>query len=106
VHFGSAITGDFLNGMLSALKTARGWLAGAYQDNASLAAIQHVLESWVGQVNSLPKQLDAITQTDLDGAQGYLRALQAKLNEEKAQINNPSSTTNKQPTPQPTQKAK
>jgi hypothetical protein len=106
VHFGSALTGDFLNGMLSALKTARGWLAGAYQDNASLAAIQHVLESWVSQVNSLPKQLDAITQTDLDGAQGYLRALQAKLNEEKAQLNKPSSTTNMLPTPQPTQKAK
>jgi hypothetical protein len=106
VHFGSALTGDFLNGMLAALKTARGWLAGAYQDNASLAAIQHVLESWVSQVNSLPKQLDAITQTDLDGAQGYLRALQAKLNEEKAQLNKPTVTATKQPVPQSTQKAR
>jgi hypothetical protein len=107
VRFGSALTGDFLNGMLGALKTARGWLAGAYQDNASLAAIQHVLESWVSQVSTMPKQLDAITQTDLDGAQGYLRALQAKLNEEKAKLNNPASTTtSKQPTPQATQKAK
>jgi hypothetical protein len=112
VHFGSSLTGDFLNGMLSALKTARGWLAGAYQDNATLIAIQKVLESWVSQVSAMPKQLDAITQTDLDGAQGYLRALQAKLNEEKAKLNNPSSTTNAkstpnaQSTPQPTQKAK
>jgi hypothetical protein len=112
VHFGSALTGDFLSGMLSALKTARGWLAGAYQDNASLAAIQKVLESWVSQVTSMPKQLDAITQTDLDGAQGYLRALQTKLNEEKAKLNNPSSTTNTtntqnaQSTPQPTQPKK
>src|SRR6185437_1576943 len=40
VHFGSTLTGDFLNGMLSALRTARGWLAGAYQDNATLIAIQ------------------------------------------------------------------
>lgn len=109
VHFGSALTGDFLSGMLSALRTARGWLAGAYQDNASLAAIQHVLESWVSQVTALPKQLDAITQTDLDGAQGYLRALQTKLNEEKAKLNNPSPTpnaTNAQSTPQPTQQTK
>jgi hypothetical protein len=106
VHIGSALTGDFLNGMLSALKTARGWLQGAYQDNASLAAIQKVLESWVSQVTTMPKQLDAITQTDLDGAQGYLRALQTKLDEERAKLNNPSSTTNTQPTPQATQKAK
>jgi hypothetical protein len=54
----------------------------------------------------MPKQLDAITQTDLDGAQGYLRALQTKLDEERAKLNNPSSTTNTQPTPQATQKAK
>lgn len=105
VHFGSTLTGDFLNGMLGALKTARGWLAGAYQDNASLAAIQKVLESWVSQVTSMPKQLDAITQTDLDGAQGYLRALQTKLNEEKAKLNNPSSTTNAQATPKATPQA-
>jgi hypothetical protein len=51
--------------MLSALKTGRGWLAGIYQDNATLAAIQHVLESWVDQVSKLPKQLDAITQNNM-----------------------------------------
>lgn len=112
VHFGSTLTGNFLNGMLSALKTARGWLQGAYQDNASLAAIQSVLESWVSQVNSMPKQLDAITDTDLDGAQGYLGALQTRLAEEKAKLNNSSSTTNTtstpnaQSTPPPTQPAK
>ncbi len=99
VHFGSSLTGDFLNGMLRAIKTARGWLQGAYQDNSSLEAIQKVLESWVGQVTSMPKQLDAITDTDLDGAQAYLRALQSKLNEEKAKLNKPSPTAGTKPTP-------
>ena len=87
VKNGSALTGDFLNGMLKAFKTAREWLAGVYQDNASLIAIQKVLESWVSQVSTMPKQLDAITQTDLDGAQAYLRALQRKVEDEKSKLN-------------------
>ncbi len=88
VQFGSQLTTDFLKAMLSALKTARGWLAGIYQDNATLAAIQHVLESWVDQVSKLPKHLDAIriTQTDLDGAQAYLSALQRKIADEKSKL--------------------
>jgi len=92
VQFGSQLTKDFLSAMLSALKTGRGWLAGIYQDNATLAAIQHVLESWVDQVSKLPKQLDAITQTDLDGAQAYLSALQRKITDEKNKLDNPHST--------------
>src|SRR5581483_2780262 len=47
IKFGAALTGDFLSGMLKAFKTARGWLAQVYQDNATLIAIQKVLESWV-----------------------------------------------------------
>lgn len=97
IKFGSTITGDFLKGMLGAVKTARGWLAGAFQDNVTLQAVQKVLESWVGQVSSMPKQLDAITQTDLDGAQAYLRSLQRKLDEEKAKLNNAQVT----PSPAP-----
>ncbi len=92
VQFGSQLTTDFLNAMLKALKTGRGWLAGIYQDNTTLAAIQHVLESWADQVSKLPKQLDAITQTDLDGAQGYLSALQRKVADEKSKLDNPSPT--------------
>ncbi len=106
VQFGSQLTTDFLKAMLSALKTARGWLAGIYQDNATLAAIQHVLESWVDQVSKLPKQLDAITQTDLDGAQAYLSALQRKIADEKSKLDNPHSTPTvpaSKSTPQPTQ---
>lgn len=106
VKFGAALTGNFLSGMAQAMKMARGWLAGAFQDNTSLQAIQKVLESWASQVSSMPKQLDAITDTDLDGAQAYLRALQAKLNDEKAKLQNtpttPTPTSNQaQQQPQP-----
>ncbi|GCE05192.1 hypothetical protein [Dictyobacter aurantiacus] len=97
VKFGATISGDILKGMLSAFKTARGLLAGIYQDNSTLIAIQKVLESWVAQSNTLPKQLDAITQADLSGAQAYLRALQRKIDDEKAKMNQPAAT----PTPKP-----
>ncbi|GCF06537.1 hypothetical protein [Dictyobacter arantiisoli] len=98
VKFGATITGDVLQGMLKAFKTAREWLAGVYQDNATLIAIQKVLESWVNQVNLMPKQLDAITQSDLDGAQAYLRALQRKVADEKAKINATRTPTAASPT--------
>lgn len=99
VQFGATLTSDFLSGMAQAMKTARGWLAGAFQDNATLQAIQKILESWSTQVSNMPKQLNAITDSDLDGAQAYLRALQRKLDQEKAQTNNPAT-----PTPAPTSK--
>jgi hypothetical protein len=102
VQFGSTITGDFLNAMLKAVKTARGWLAQIYMDNPTMIAIQKVLEAWVSKVSSMPKQLNAIADTDLDGAQSYLTALKAKIAQEKAKLNNPQVT----PTPQPAPKAK
>lgn len=86
IEFGSTLSEDFLVSMLEAMKSARGSLAQIYQDNVTLAAIQKVLESWVEQVDKLPKQLDLITQTDLDGAQAYLEALQRKLDEEKRKL--------------------
>lgn len=99
VQFGATLTSNFLSGMAQAMKTARGWLAGAFQDNVTLQAIQKILESWSTQVSNMPKQLNAITDSDLDGAQAYLRALQRKLDQEKAQTNNPAT-----PTPAPTSK--
>ncbi|HTK08372.1 MAG TPA: hypothetical protein VL485_14475 [Ktedonobacteraceae bacterium] len=96
VKLSSQIAGNVLNAMLTAFKGARDWLGRINQDNATLAAIQTVLEAWVNQVNHLPKQLDTITQADLDGAQAYLRSLQAKIEEEKAKLNSPQGT----PTPQ------
>jgi len=99
IKTGSALTGDFLTNMVKAFKTAREWLAGVYQDNATLIAIQKVLEAWAAQVSTMPKQLDAITQTDLDGAQAYLRGLKRMVEEEKSKINKPQGTPTAQTTP-------
>jgi hypothetical protein len=101
IKFGAELTGDFLSGMLGAFKVARNWLASVKQDNATLAAIQKVLESWVNQAQSLPKQLDAITDTDLDGAQGYLRALQRKIEAEKKALHTPTPAPQVKPSPTP-----
>jgi hypothetical protein len=112
IQFGANIATDFLSAMLKAFKSARMLLAGVYQDNATLQAIQKVLESWVGQVNNMPKQLNAITQADLDGAQAYLRALQRKIEDEKKKISGGTGTPDKpgdkkaSPTPKPTPKPK
>jgi hypothetical protein len=100
VKFGSAITADFLNAMLSSFKAARGVLAGVGQDNATLAAIQKVLESWVDQTKNLPKQLNAIVDTDLDGAQAYLHALQNKINHDMKALH-PTPTPQAKPSPNP-----
>ncbi len=108
VQAGATITGNFLGALLSALKTGRAWLARIYQDNATLAALQTVIQNWVNDVSNMPKQLNAITQADLDGAQAYLRALQRKLDQEKALLNGqqPASTPTVNPSPkaQPTPK--
>jgi hypothetical protein len=107
VKISSQITGDVLNGMLAAFKVGRDWLARINQDNATLAAIQTVLESWVTPVQQLPKQLDAITQADLDGAQAYLRSLNLKIEAEKAKLNTPQATSSPATSSaQPTPKAK
>ncbi len=105
IKFGATVATDFLTSMDRAFTTARGWLRNIGQDNSTLAAIQSVLDSWVAQVSNMPKQLDAITETDLDGAQAYLRALQNKLAQEKAKLaasqkSTPTPTT--QPTSTPT----
>jgi hypothetical protein len=103
IQFGSNLTGDFLNAMLKAFKTARNVLIAVNMDNTALIAIQKVLESWTTQVTNMPKQLNAIADADLDGAQSYLRALPRKVDDEKAKLNNPQATpTATKPTAQPT----
>ena len=91
INTSATIAGDVLTGMLSAFKVARGWLASINQDNVTLAAIQKVLESWVQQVQDLPKHLNAIVDTDLDGAVSYLRVLQQKIAAEKQALEHPST---------------
>jgi hypothetical protein len=93
VNFGSAVAVDFLTSMSRAFKSARGILANVGQDNSTLQAIQSVLDNWVSQITKMPKQLDAITGADLDGAQAYLHALQRKIQEEQAKLQNSNGTS-------------
>jgi hypothetical protein len=93
IKFGAQITGDFLTTMDRAFITARGWLRNIGQDNSTLAAIQSVLDTWITTVTNMPKQLDAITDTDLDGAQAYLHQLQLKIAAEKAKLPAAQSST-------------
>ena len=78
VTLAATVAGDFLNVTLRALITGRSWLAAIKQDSDTLAALQTVLETWVKQVNAMPKQLQSITDADLDGAQSYLTCLAAQ----------------------------
>jgi hypothetical protein len=102
VKVSATITGDVLQVMLTAFTAARNLWKNVYQDSATLAAIQTVLQSWVDNVKNFPKQLNAVVDTDLDGAQAYLHLLQRKIEDEMKALNNPTPTP--QPTPAPTQK--
>lgn len=104
VTLAATVTGDFLSVTLRALIAGRGWLARINQDNDTLAALQNVLQTWVQKVNEVPEQLQSITDTDLDGAQSYLRGLQRTIQKEQAKLNGqvtptPAPTHGTQPTP-------
>ena len=98
VTLAATVADDFLSITLAALTKARSWLQQINADNATLAALQSVLKNWVDQVHTMPKKLQTITETDLDGAQAYLRALQRKIQEEQAKLNGQGTP----PTPAPT----
>lgn len=87
VTLAAVVTDDFLETTLQALITGRKWLAQINEDSPTLAALQNVLQSWVKQVSEMPKTIQTITETDLDGAQAYLRALQRKIQTEQADLN-------------------
>jgi hypothetical protein len=101
VAFLANIADDFLTVTLRALTTGRHWLANIGQDNGTLGALQKVLESWVQDAKQMPKQLQAVADADLDGAQSYLRALKRKVNAEQSKLNGNSTPTIK-PAPDPT----
>lgn len=102
VTLAATVTGDFLNVTLQAVMSARGFLVKFNQDNSTLAALQTVLTTWVKQVNEVPKEIQTITDADLDGAQSYLRALQRKIQDETNKLNNPQATpTTPKATPTP-----
>lgn len=93
VTLAANVADDFLSVTLRALITGRHWLAQINEDSPTLAALQTVLQSWVDQASAMPKKVQAITDSDLDGAQAYLRALQRKIQEEQAKLNKPGTPT-------------
>lgn len=100
VTLASTIAGDFLSALLNALIKARGWLQQINADNATLVALTNILQSWVNQVDTMPKKLQTITDTDLDGAQAYLRNLQRTIQQQQAILNGqvtPTPTTSHTP---------
>ena len=103
VTLSSVVADDFLKGTLNALITGRGWLAQINEDTPALAALQKVLQTWVDQAAEMPKQIQNITETDLDGAKAYLRALKAEIQKQQAELNGqatptPASTPTSTPT--------
>ena len=93
VTLAATVADDFLSITLAALIKARSWLQQISADNATLAALQSVLQNWEQQAHTMPKKLQTITETDLDGAQAYLAALQRKIHEEQAKLNGQSTST-------------
>lgn len=93
VTLASTIADDFLLALLNALITARKWLAQINADNATLLALTNILQNWSDQAKNMPKKLQTITQTDLDGAQTYLHALQQKIAAEQAKLNGQATPT-------------
>ncbi|HXZ05323.1 MAG TPA: hypothetical protein VEH81_10840 [Ktedonobacteraceae bacterium] len=102
VTIAATVADDFLSITLAALTKARSWLQQINADNATLAALQSILQNWVDQVHTMPKKIQTITETDLDGAQAYLAALKRKIQEEQAKLNGQSTSTT--PTPKSTPK--
>lgn len=99
IKLASNIADDFLSALLAALIKARGWLQQINADNATLVALTSVLQNWVNQVHIMPKKLQTITDTDLDGAQTYLNALQRTIQQQQAILNGQATPTPKAANP-------
>jgi len=102
INLASNIADDFLSALLAALIKARGWLQQINADNATLVALTSILQNWVSQVHIMPKKLQAITDTDLDGAQTYLNALQRTIQQQQAILNGQVTPTPAPRTASPT----
>ncbi len=104
VTLAATVADDFLSVTLKALITGRHWLAQINEDSPTLAALQTVLQTWVDQAHEMPKKVQSITDSDLDGALSYLRALQRKIQQEQAQLNGQTTPTPTTPRSTPTPK--
>jgi hypothetical protein len=104
VTLSATIAGDFLSAINVALETGIGWLDKINYGSPTLNALQTVVNSWVKQAHNLPQKWQSATDTDLDGAQSYLRALQRKIQQEQAILNSqttPTATPKRSSTPKP-----
>ncbi len=104
VTLAATVAGDFLQATSLALQTGRGWLNRINYGSATLDALQTVVDSWAKQSHNLPQHWKAATDTDLDGAQAYLRALQQKIRDEQAKLNGQQTTPTASPKPSSTPK--
>jgi hypothetical protein len=94
ITLAATVAGDFLQVTSLALQTGRGWLNRINYGSATLDALQTLVDSWVKQAHNLPQHWQAATDSDLDGAQSYLRALQRKIQEEQAKAQRPANDPN------------
>ncbi len=104
ITLAATVAGDFLQVTSLALQTGRGWLNRINYGSATLDALQTLVDSWVKQAHNLPQHWQAATDSDLDGAQSYLRALQRKIQEEQAKLNAQQTTPTTTPKPSSTPK--
>lgn len=102
VTLAATVADDFLTVTLDALITGRHWLAQINEDSPTLAALQTVLQSWVEQAHQMPRKVQSIANSDLDGALSYLRALERKIQQEQAQLNGQTTPTPETPKAQGT----
>jgi hypothetical protein len=102
ITLAATVAGDFFQATSLALQTGRGWLNRINYGSATLDALQTVVDSWVKQAHNLPQHWQAATDSDLDGAQSYLRALQRKIQEEQAKLNAQKTTPTTTPKPSST----
>ncbi|HEU5348000.1 MAG TPA: hypothetical protein VFU63_05245, partial [Ktedonobacterales bacterium] len=80
----STIEGGALDVLHSALQSAKDNLARINVHISQLDGLEDMVAQWRDNVNQLPTTLDKYANADIDSAESYLRALQKKIEKEKA----------------------
>jgi hypothetical protein len=83
----ATIGGDALQVVLNAIGFANGIV-----HNSVLDALYAVIKSWHDNLTQLPITLSSYANADINGAETYLKALQAKINAAGATDNGPTPT--------------
>jgi hypothetical protein len=80
----STVEGGALDVLYKALQSAQDNLAKANVHISQLDGIKQMVGEWRDNVSQLPTTLDKYANSDIDSAEGYLKALQKKIAQEKA----------------------